>query len=494
MIAELPDLRILEAFPVFDITEAVGLDRRDADALGAAMAGADYTRAHALLNGTHWFAKRGGLTHESLNDLKQVLRRREAGAVERQRQLLAEADRMDRQQRAPQSTSRGDSSDASLVLLSGESIQPKPVRWLWNGWLAQGKLHILAGAPGTGKTTIALRIAATVTRGGRWPDGSASPAGSVLIASFEDDPKDTLAPRLLAMGADMSRIKFVTAAREGDKLRCLDAGDHASLLAAAISEHDARLVIADPVISALGSFDSHKNAETRMALQPFADVAADTGAALFGIAHFSKGTAGREPLERVSGSLAFGALARVVLGAAKIKTEGEGERRILLRLKSNIGQDDGGFEYVLRQDELTSYPGIFGSCVQWGEAVEGAARDLLAEADSEDNGCTSAGEAADTLRCILAEGRLEAKIANRTMADAGFTDKQTRRARESLGIKPKREGFGAQSKFWWMLPPLMPSPTIDAHCCPSKRVGINDINGASMEEPTNSARMVEGEV
>ena len=86
-----------------------------------------------------------------------------------------------------------------------------------------------------------------------------------------------------------------------------------------------RLVIVDPIISALGSFDSHKNAETRQALQPFVDAAAGTKAAVLGIAHFSKGTAGREPLERVSGSLAFGALARVVLGAARMKTE-DGER------------------------------------------------------------------------------------------------------------------------------------------------------------------------
>ena len=249
---------------------------------------------------------------------------------------------------------------ASLVLLSGESIKPEPVRWLWDGWLAQGKLHILAGAAGAGKTTIALRLAATVTRGGRWPDGTSCPVGSVLIASFEDDPTDTLAPRLIAMGADMTRIKFLPGVREGGKLRSLNAGDHASLLAEAIAQHDVRLVIVDPVISALGAFDSHKNAETRQALQPLCDVAAGTKAAVLGIAHLSKGTVGRDPLERVSGSLAFGALARVVLGAARVKTEDGSERRMFLRIKSNIGRDDGGFEYTLEQEQLKDHPGSSG--------------------------------------------------------------------------------------------------------------------------------------
>ena len=124
---------------------------------------------------------------------------------------------------APKGNGEAEPNGSSLILVSGVDIKPEPISWLWKDWLAQGKLHILAGAPGTGKTTIALALAATVTSGGRWPDGSRASAGSVLIASFEDDPADTLAPRLIAMGADMTRIKFLSAVREGDKLRELHA-------------------------------------------------------------------------------------------------------------------------------------------------------------------------------------------------------------------------------------------------------------------------------
>ena len=89
-------------------------------------------------------------------------------------------------------------------LVCAAAITPEPIDWLWEGWLATGKLHILAGAPGTGKTTVALAFAATISCGGRWPDGARADPGQVLIWSSEDDAKDTLVPRLIAMGANLN--------------------------------------------------------------------------------------------------------------------------------------------------------------------------------------------------------------------------------------------------------------------------------------------------
>jgi len=83
-----------------------------------------------------------------------------------------------------------------ILLARGDQLEIHPVRWLWPGWLAAGKLHILGGAPGTGKTTLTLAMAATVTTGGAWPDGATSPCGNVVVWSGEDDPADTLKPRL----------------------------------------------------------------------------------------------------------------------------------------------------------------------------------------------------------------------------------------------------------------------------------------------------------
>lgn len=91
-------------------------------------------------------------------------------------------------------------SEPDVALICGDSVIVRPVRWLWNGWLAAGKFHLLGGQPGTGKTTIALDLAATVSSGKRWPDGTQAEAGYVVIWSGEDDPEDVLAPPLAGDG------------------------------------------------------------------------------------------------------------------------------------------------------------------------------------------------------------------------------------------------------------------------------------------------------
>jgi putative DNA primase/helicase len=220
-----------------------------------------------------------------------------------------------------------------VVLVNGADLTPEPVRWLWDGWLAMGKLHILAGAPGQGKTTIAIGFAATVTSGGRWPDGSRCVPGNVLIWSGEDDPADTLLPRLLAAGADASRVFFVTGARVNGELDSFDPSrDMLALQEQAERIGNVRLIIVDPIVSAVTG-DSHKNTETRRALQPLVDLAAGMDAALLGITHFSKGGQGSDPTQRVVGSIAFTAVARVVLVAARVKSEDGEDRRILSPLK-----------------------------------------------------------------------------------------------------------------------------------------------------------------
>lgn len=112
--------------------------------------------------------------------------------------------------------------DPSVTILPATAYTPEAVRWLWEGWLARGKLHLLAGAPGTGKTTIAVSIAATVSAGGRWPDGTAGEHGDVLIWSGEDGVADTLLPRLMVAGGYPGRVHFVDGVCEHEKARPFD--------------------------------------------------------------------------------------------------------------------------------------------------------------------------------------------------------------------------------------------------------------------------------
>lgn len=336
-----------------------------------------------------------------------------------------------------------------VILTCADQVKVVPVSWLWPDWLAQGKLHLLAGAPGQGKTTIALAMAATVSSGGRWPDGRRCAAGAVLIWSGEDDPADTLVPRLMGMGADLSKVHFVQAARIAGEVVPFDpARDMVALHMAAQHLGAVRLLVVDPIVSAIAG-DSHKNTEVRRGMQPLVDLAASLGAAVVGITHLSKGTAGRDPTERVTGSIAFTAVVRVVLLAAKVKGDDGNDKRILVRSKSNIGPDQGGFEYHVEQMEAA--PGIPTSVVAWGAPIAGTARELLAEAEEGDDEETSAKDSAEEfLLALLADGLMPSKKVKAETLDAGYAWRTVRRAADALKVERKKGGMDAG--WYWSLP------------------------------------------
>ncbi len=359
-----------------------------------------------------------------------------------------------------------DGSDEPPKLLSlrcASAIPIEPVSWLWSGWLAAGKLHVLAGVPGTGKTTIALSLAAIVTRGGHWPDGTVfRHPGNVLMWSGEDDPADTLVPRLAAMGADLSRVHFVGDMTESDGRRPFDpAHDMAALIAKAREIGDVRLLIVDPIVTTVAG-DSHKNAEVRRGLAPLVTFGQELHAAVLGISHFSKGTGGRDPLDRITGSLAFGALARLVFGAAKqIGENGEEQGRVLVRIKSNLGPDGGAIGYSLALAELPQ--GIVTTRVTWGEKIEGNARDILADAEQTDadDGRGERQEATEFLRTLLANGPVNARQVLREAREAGHAEKTLRRAAKELGIRKEKESM--DGGWVWQFPPKMATSAEDGH-------------------------------
>jgi len=337
-------------------------------------------------------------------------------------------------------------------LVCAASIKPEAINWLWDGWLAAGKLHILAGAPGTGKTTVAIAFAATISCGGRWPDRTKATPGDVLIWSSEDDPKDTLVPRLIAMGADLSRIHFVSTATDGETRRAFDPATDIAQLRATIKQLGIRpsLLIVDPIVSAVAG-DSHKGSETRRSLQPLVDLGASELCAILGISHFSKGTAGRDVVERVTGSIAFGALARLVFAAAKLPDD-QGGGRFIARAKSNIGIDGGGYGYELRQCILPDYPGISASVLSWGDAIEGNARDILAQAEATEDSETRSQttEARDWLLDLLQDGPVKATDAIKKARGAGISEKSLRTAKERVRVISKKQAYAGG--WMWELP------------------------------------------
>ena len=340
-----------------------------------------------------------------------------------------------------------------IVLTCGTELTPEPVYWLWQNWLALGKFHLLAGAPGQGKTTIAMSLAATVTIGGRWPDGTRCEAGNVLIWSGEDDPADTLLPRLLAAGADRARCFFISGARIKGEVEPFDpARDMGHLLAAVEEIGGIKMLIVDPVVSAVTG-DSHKNTEVRRALQPLVDLAAACHCVLLGITHFSKGGQGSDPSQRVIGSVAFTAVARVVLVAAKVKSEDGEDTRILARSKSNIGPDDGGFQYRLEQIEVDAFPGIEAARIAWGKSVEGNASQLLTDpnegnAAGDDEEGSARDSAEDFLKELLKDGPAPTKHVMAEAKAAGISWMTVRRASYSLQAKKQK----SNGSWYWSLP------------------------------------------
>jgi putative DNA primase/helicase len=366
-------------------------------------------------------------------------------------------------------------TEPTVGLVCADSIKPEPVDWLWPGYLAAGKLHILAGEPGTGKTTVALSIAAAISSGGMLADDSHARIGQVLIWSGEDDPADTLIPRLTAMGADLKNIHLIKSAGVGKKVRAFDPARDMAELSATIQQRGLQpaLLILDPVVSAVAG-DSHKNSETRRALQPLVDLGVAESCAVLGISHLSKGSAGRPITERVIGSQAFVAVARVLFIAGRLREEDGGDR-FVVRAKSNVGADGNGFKYRLDQRALPDNPHISASVVVWGDVMEGSAREILARAEGGEPPAsrTKTDEAEEWLREVLKNGPIKAAEATTRAAADGITPKALRRARERLQIKLTKNGFGGSSI--WSLPDAKDAPPgTDDH---SNGVGIFDAGG-----------------
>lgn len=244
--------------------------------------------------------------------------------------------------------------DRAPVMVRLSDVQPETVRWLWPGRIAMGKLTLLCGDPGLGKSFVTLDLAARVSSGAPWPDLPLLPnsTGGVVLLSAEDDLADTIRPRLDAAEADVSRIAAIQGVR-----RVLPTGqsqesdfdlteDLAALEEAITRTPDCRLVVIDPLTAYLGKTDSHKNAEVRAVLARLFELAARRRVALLAVTHLNKANT-LPAIYRAMGSLAFVAAARAVWAAVRDEQDETGQRRLFVPIKNNLGADDSGLAYAL---------------------------------------------------------------------------------------------------------------------------------------------------
>jgi putative DNA primase/helicase len=335
-------------------------------------------------------------------------------------------------------------SAPGAVLRRMSDIEPQRLSWLWPGRIPLGKMTLFAGDPGLGKSFVTLDIVARVTRGTQWPDGARNEAaGNVILLSAEDDPSDTIRPRLEAAGADLDKVHILEAVRHV-KPNGESSLDHFSLqtditaLQDAAVSRDVRLIVIDPISAYLGSTDSHVNAKVRGLLAPLTALAQSLRFALVIVDHLSKSN--RPALYRPNGSIGFTAAARAVWFFAK--DPDASEQRLMLPGKLNLAPEQTGLGYALKENE----PGTV--VVEWGAAVTMTADSVLQPEAAEER--SERLEAADWLREQLAAGPVGAKQLKKDATAAGLSWITVRRAQGLLGIKPAKNGM--EGGWSWQLP------------------------------------------
>jgi hypothetical protein len=339
------------------------------------------------------------------------------------------------------------------------------------GRLAIGKLTILAGEPGLGKSQVAIYIASTITRGSKWVGTEDRPRRArVLMLSAEDGLADTVRPRFDAADGDPSMVSVIRATQStgtpGRNRGTFNLAADLLLLEREIERHgDVALVIIDPLSSYMLHVDSHKNTDVRAVLEPMEEMAERMKVAILATTHLSKGDG--KAINRIIGSIAFVAAARTVFTVVEDPDE-EG-RRLLLHVKNNIAPPQPGLAFRLEQREIA--PGILGSAVAWDEtaSISVTADQALLGIGGQPN---TKGDAVEFLLDVLSGGPMEVREIEQHAVDASLLtegkpigqSKPFRLARAQLGIKPRRSGgLGAGGQWVWGLPgPKMPSDSYDA--------------------------------
>ena len=325
-----------------------------------------------------------------------------------------------------------------------DQVEPKQIEWLWENRLARGKLTLLAGEPGIGKSQISLDIAARISKGGLWPDGGHAPLGSVVILSAEDSSNDTLRPRLEAAGADLARVHALQGTKIEGRPVTFSLQAHLEMLGDKLVEiGDVALVDIDPITSYMGKIDGHQTVDVRTVLEPLAAFAERHDSAVLAISHPPKASQSKA-LHAVTGSLAFVAAARMVFIAAR---EPQSERRLLLPVKNNLGKPAPGLGFTLAQRFVSN--DILASHVLYDSApVTTTADEAVAASNYE--GPSALNEATEFLREELANGPKPADEIKKAAASAGLSWATLRRAKEILGVKSSKAGIA--SGWVWELP------------------------------------------
>ena len=320
-------------------------------------------------------------------------------------------------------------------------VEPERVTWIWPGRLASGKLNLLVGDPGLGKSYVTLDVVARYTTGTVWPDGfPACPVGTAILLSAEDGLASTIGLRLDALGADPLRVHALPTVTDGRTVRGIQLAD-VTALESAIVQTGAGLIVIDPISAYVGDKDSHRDSEVRGLLAPLAQLAERHHVTILGVIHLLKNSQ-RAAIYRTIGSIAFVGAARVTLAVA-VDPDRE-ERRLLVPIKNNLSAPPAVLAFSIPDGRLKWEP----------NAVTGVdVQDLLRGPVSD---CEERRESDEWLRDLLADGPVLVKVVEREARAAGMSKSTIDRAKARLRVRSIHHG---QMGPWsWALPETAPVP------------------------------------
>jgi archaellum biogenesis ATPase FlaH len=374
----------------------------------------------------------------------------------------------------PSSTSFA--SATRLLTQRADKCLPKMVRWLWEDRVPLGKLTIFGGNPDQGKSLVSLYMAAKVTKGEPlYGSAKAIPASDVLILAAEDDPEDTIVPRLLAAQANLTRVYFVKSIlveqrdktpEEREAQLDTDVQEVEKLLRA---NPEIRLIIIDPISSYLGSANMNREQEVRQVLTPLKKLADKTGVTILMIMHFNKNSEA-SAIHRIGGAVAFTGVSRA--SWVFVPEEGNPDNHLMLRLKNNLAHQKGGLVYRIDTrtievgDGVTSQP-----YVEFTGQNNTVAQDVLTGGKGEPARSPEDGRPAekresaeDWLRDFLSGGGEYQDDVKSFSKKAGHKWRTIERAKEQLGVASTRtyDRELNRAMYLWTLPEGMSnSVTLD---------------------------------
>jgi hypothetical protein len=316
------------------------------------------------------------------------------------------------------------------------------LRWLSPGRLAAGKITILDGDPGFGKSTLLCEFAARISRGDPLPGGEAASPRPVVLMSAEDDPYDTIRPRIDAAGGDPRRVIAFATLPDRDSTGTLGAiPDHVYILEEIIARTQAALLIIDPLVAFLARGHSeNSNQGVRRAFHSLRGLAERTGVAIVAVRHLNKSMTGN-PLYRGLGTIGIIGAARC--GLLLAPDPNDPERRILASIKANLGLPPPSLAF-----RLVSSLGSDVARVVWDGESQWTAEQLLGESASGVASHSILSDAREWLRAALADGPRAAGDIRREASEVGIGRNVLYAARKLEGISIGKERVAGGRWLW----------------------------------------------